>query len=69
MDKPIQPLQKLLADYLKLSAKEVFVVPAYQRGYSWKKEQCDKLWDDIVAYRDGLEEEDVSVDDGGELKK
>ncbi len=25
-----------------------FIVPLYQRMYSWKEEQCSKLWEDIV---------------------
>lgn len=25
-----------------------FVIPVYQRIYSWEKEQCSRLWDDIV---------------------
>ncbi|GAA7130040.1 DUF262 and DUF1524 domain-containing protein [Helicobacter pylori] len=25
-----------------------FVIPIYQRVYSWKKEQCEQLWDDII---------------------
>ncbi len=25
-----------------------FVIPIYQRLYSWKKEQCKQLWDDII---------------------
>ena len=26
-----------------------FVVPVYQRPYSWGEEQCLQLWDDILA--------------------
>ena len=26
-----------------------FVVPTYQRPYSWGKRECAQLWDDIVA--------------------
>lgn len=25
-----------------------FVIPIYQRVYSWKKGQCEQLWDDII---------------------
>lgn len=25
-----------------------FVIPIYQRVYSWEKEQCKQLWDDII---------------------
>ncbi len=24
-----------------------FIIPAYQRAYSWDKEHCEKLWQDI----------------------
>ncbi len=31
-----------------LDGKRQFVVPVYQRYYSWDKSQCERLWDDIV---------------------
>lgn len=31
-----------------LNGCKQFIVPVYQRPYSWEKEQCEKLWDDIV---------------------
>ena len=34
---------------LKIFKADVqFIVPLYQRMYSWKEDQCKKLWDDIV---------------------
>lgn len=36
---------KLLA-FLKRSPQ--FVIPIYQRAYSWTEKECQKLWDDIV---------------------
>ena len=27
-----------------------FVIPEYQRGYSWTILECDKLWQDIEAF-------------------
>lgn len=30
------------------SANLRFVIPVYQRPYSWDKEQCEQLWDDIL---------------------
>ena len=30
------------------NADTQFIVPLYQRMYSWKEEQCKRLWDDIV---------------------
>ena len=31
-----------------LNAPKQFIIPVYQRTYSWKRQQCVKLWDDIV---------------------
>ena len=50
MGKKIEPELKKVCDYLKLNYEEEFVIPAYQRGYSWNDIQLDKLWDDIVNY-------------------
>ena len=25
-----------------------FIVPVYQRPYSWDEEQCEQLWDDVL---------------------
>lgn len=35
-----------LLDFLKKSPQ--FVVPIYQRTYSWTEKECQQLWDDIV---------------------
>ena len=50
MAKDIEPKLKLISDYLKLQKKENFVVPEYQRAYSWDISQCDKLWQDIESF-------------------
>jgi len=52
MAKNIEPTLKLISGYLKLDKSENFVIPEYQRGYSWNLEQCDKLWQDIEAFID-----------------
>jgi uncharacterized protein with ParB-like and HNH nuclease domain len=26
-----------------------FVIPIYQRVYSWGSEQCDQLWEDVLS--------------------
>ncbi len=56
MEKNIEPKLKLISSYLKISEKinekESFVIPEYQRGYSWNIDQCDKLWQDIEAFID-----------------
>ena len=33
-------------DFLKKSPQ--FVIPIYQRTYSWTEKECRQLWDDIV---------------------
>jgi uncharacterized protein with ParB-like and HNH nuclease domain/predicted transport protein len=32
-----------------LEGKKQFVIPIYQRSYSWTIKQCEQLWDDIVS--------------------
>ena len=50
MTKDIEPKLKLISDYLKISADELFVIPEYQRSYSWTILECDKLWQDIETF-------------------
>ena len=52
MAKEIEPKLKFISDYLKIDEQKMFVIPEYQRGYSWTKTQCDKLWQDIDGYID-----------------
>ncbi|EJB47155.1 DUF262 and DUF1524 domain-containing protein [Helicobacter pylori] len=37
-----------LLKFFKDNQNNQFVIPIYQRVYSWKKEQCEQLWDDII---------------------
>lgn len=32
-------------------SKRIFNIPVYQRNYSWKEEQCKKLFDDILKIK------------------
>ncbi|WP_147644964.1 DUF262 domain-containing protein [Treponema pectinovorum] len=50
MAKNIEPNLKLISDYLTINEDEKFVIPEYQRGYSWEITQCDKLWQDITNF-------------------
>ena len=34
--------------YFILNGKKQFVIPVYQRTYSWRYEQCNRLWNDII---------------------
>ncbi|GAA9235741.1 DUF262 and DUF1524 domain-containing protein [Helicobacter pylori] len=37
-----------LLKFMKDTQKNQLVIPIYQRLYSWEKEQCEQLWDDII---------------------
>ncbi|GAA8235094.1 DUF262 and DUF1524 domain-containing protein [Helicobacter pylori] len=37
-----------LLKFIKVNQKNQLVIPIYQRLYSWEKEQCKQLWDDII---------------------
>ncbi|GAA9678357.1 DUF262 and DUF1524 domain-containing protein [Helicobacter pylori] len=37
-----------LLKFIKDNNKNQLVIPIYQRVYSWEKEQCKQLWDDII---------------------
>ncbi|MFB1290402.1 DUF262 domain-containing protein [Helicobacter pylori] len=37
-----------LLDFIGKSQEKQFVIPIYQRVYSWEKEQCKQLWDDVI---------------------
>ncbi|GAA7662869.1 hypothetical protein HpMMM63_10520 [Helicobacter pylori] len=34
-----------LLDFIGKSQEKQFVIPVYQRVYSWEKEQCKQLWE------------------------
>ena len=50
MAKNIEQKLRKIGEYLKLDDDAVFVIPEYQRPYSWGIENCDKLWQDIVDF-------------------
>lgn len=57
MEKQIEPKLRKIGDYLKLEPKESFIIPEYQRAYSWTRNQCDKLWQDILDYIENKDKE------------
>lgn len=57
MKKDIEPKLKLISNYLKTDG-EIFVIPEYQRSYSWTILECDKLWQDIENYLESSEVND-----------
>lgn len=50
MAKNIAPELRKIGEYLTLENDSKFVIPDYQRPYSWGVENCDKLWQDIVSF-------------------
>ncbi len=40
-----------------------FLIPDYQRPYSWEREQCETLWDDIIAFAFPFDHDFDSEDD------
>ena len=57
MAKNIEPKLMKIGDYLRLEEDTIFTVPEYQRAYSWRIENCDKLWQDINDYMDSDEKD------------
>lgn len=39
---------RVLGELLEVNKKQ-FIIPVYQRNYDWKRENCKKLFDDVVA--------------------
>ncbi len=46
--KPMEAKAIKLLEFIKDNQKNQLVIPIYQRVYSWEKEQCKQLWDDII---------------------
>src|SRR4051812_44795407 len=42
----MKAVEAKLLDFLKKSTQ--FVIPIYQRTYSWTEKECRQLWDDVV---------------------
>ncbi|MCC8114893.1 MAG: DUF262 domain-containing HNH endonuclease family protein [Bacteroidales bacterium] len=54
--KNIEPKLRLIGEYA-LNKSDRFVIPSYQRGYSWTTDNCAKLWDDIQTFRSTASED------------
>ena len=50
MAKNIDPELKKIGSYLVLEDKATFIIPEYQRAYSWEIKHCDKLWQDVENF-------------------
>ncbi len=60
MAKNIEPRLKFISEYLKIATNEKFLIPEYQRGYSWGVTQCDDLFQSIESFIQ--EKQDGSTD-------
>ncbi len=47
-EEPMEAKAIKLLNFIKDNQKNQLVIPIYQRLYSWEKEQCKELWDDII---------------------
>lgn len=50
MAKQLNAEQKTIAQIFNDPNKPKFLIPDYQRPYSWEREQCETLWDDILTF-------------------
>ena len=47
----LKPEQHQISKLFDYSQIEQFIIPVFQRPYSWKLQQCEQLWNDIeTAY-------------------
>lgn len=50
MAKQLNAEQKTISQILNDPNRPKFLIPDYQRPYSWEREQCETLWDDILSF-------------------
>lgn len=50
MAKQLNAEQKTINQILNDTNRPKFLIPDYQRPYSWEREQCETLWDDILSF-------------------
>lgn len=55
MSKNIEPKLKKIGEYLTLEGSAKFVIPEYQRPYSWDTEKCETLWQDITDFSESFD--------------
>ena len=42
--------KKSIYDILSSMKDKMFIIPDYQRPYSWDEEKCETLWTDLVDF-------------------
>ena len=46
-------MERGLITFSSFMNNKLFVIPIYQRNYSWEKEQLEDLWDDLYYLENG----------------
>lgn len=54
------PQSKSIGEYLTIKKNQKFLIPSFQRAYSWGNEQCEKLLEDLFDYHENIDHEDSS---------
>ena len=57
MEKSTLSFDATLVPVYKMFKDNAYVIPAYQRDYSWETEQWQQLWNDLVGYKENDSEE------------
>lgn len=57
-DNGMIPKSKTIGDYFQLNSREQFLIPSFQRAYSWGKDQCEKLLEDLFDYHENRVDSD-----------
>src|SRR5574344_1147117 len=57
-DNGMIPKSNTIGDYFQLSSREQFLIPSFQRAYSWGKDQCEKLLEDLFDYHENRVDSD-----------
>lgn len=50
MSKQLNAEQKTISQIFNDPNRAKFLIPDYQRPYSWTKDECETLWDDILSF-------------------
>lgn len=53
----LQISKKQISELLSSMQGKKFIIPDYQRPYSWNEEKCETLWEDVVAFSESSNKE------------
>lgn len=49
--------KKTVKEYLEQGQKSKFIIPEYQREYSWTNDECETLWEDVLNFYNSKDKE------------